>query len=439
MRKCSYIIFFAIAIGLVSTFLPTTHISPLLIVMMGLLFGFWLVSFTQDNLQDYIFLLNLFILAFLSRILIALMFYNFVFLKTGIGLSGDAWPYSENGARIFQMWTSGIRDMGVIYKYVLSVSHSGTLSSYDFWNAIVYFFTGGESPLSVVFINCLAGALIVIFIYEIAKILSANRKVRLFAAILTSFWPSTFLWSIQNLKEPITLFLVTILIWIILRMRQRFKFYLIPFAVLAALGLKQLRGFILMVILLTLFLNLLLTSSLRKELRLLLLLSCCITILLFVNKLKSFLPLMFDNERILEWLQRTRSVRAYGGSAFLSNWEFNNLSKLFIFLPLGFLVAWLAPFPWQMGSLGQISGLFEMVIFYLLIPCMLCGVAYIFKNKFKEGFFILMYIFIMSFIMALIEGNIGTIFRHRAMILPFCFIVIAIGLEKYKFRITAHK
>ncbi len=59
------------------------------------------------------------------------------------------------------------------------------------------------------------------------------------------------------------------------------------------------------------------------------------------------------------------------------------------------------------------------------------------KYKIREGGIIVVYIFVMMVVLAFIEGNIGTLFRHRAMVLPFMFILAGIGLEKIKFKITA--
>lgn len=436
MQKYSYSVLLGVAIGLIVAFLPIPYISPILIVMFGLLVaGFVLVLCNQKDPQDHIFLLNIFILAFLYRIIVAFLFYNFVFVLQGRGLSGDSWPYSENGYRILQMWLSGIHDVKYISYYILqqeNISLSGALGTYDFWNALVYFFTG-KSPLSLVFINCLAGSLIIVFIYAITKQLF-SRKAAVFAAILTAFWPSTFLWSIQNLKEPITIFLICFLVWVILQIRNRFRFYLIVLAIVLAVTLKEFREVAFVVLLLALLLSIFPNSRSGC----LALLSCGIIIFLFRHKLKLFLPQFSQGDLFLDWLYRLRGYRASGGSAFLVNFDFTTGPKFIIFMPIALLVAWLAPFPWQLGSLMQISAVPEMIVFYLCIPCMFYGIKFILKNKFKEGFVILLYISIMSLVLALIEGNIGTLFRHRAMILPFCFILIAAGLERYKFKITAH-
>jgi hypothetical protein len=38
----------------------------------------------------------------------------------------------------------------------------------------------------------------------------------------------------------------------------------------------------------------------------------------------------------------------------------------------------------------------------------------------------------MMLVLAFIEGNIGTLFRHRAMVLPFMFILVGVGIDRIK-------
>jgi len=92
----------------------------------------------------------------------------------------------------------------------------------------------------------------------------------------------------------------------------------------------------------------------------------------------------------------------------------------------------------QVGSMMQIMAIPEMLVYYRLLPFMFLGYRFIMKHKVREGGPLIVYIFIMMLVLAFIEGNIGTLFRHRAMVLPFMFVLIGIGLEKIKFRITAH-
>ena len=91
-----------------------------------------------------------------------------------------------------------------------------------------------------------------------------------------------------------------------------------------------------------------------------------------------------------------------------------------------------------MGSISQIIVIPEMLLYYLLLPAMFLGWRFIIRDKVKEGGLIIVYIFLMMLVLAFVEGNIGTLFRHRAMVLPFMFILVGIGLDKMKFKITAH-
>jgi hypothetical protein len=127
-----------------------------------------------------------------------------------------------------------------------------------------------------------------------------------------------------------------------------------------------------------------------------------------------------------------RTVRAYGNTAFLSNLDITDPVSFIFFVPVALLVAWLAPFPWQMGSLSQITVIPEMIAYYLLLPSIFLGWGFIMRHRIREGGLIVVYIFIMMLVLAFIEGNIGTLFRHRAMVLPFMFILAGIGLDKRK-------
>lgn len=441
MEKYRYYFLSAIIISLTAVFLPADFVSPVFIAALGLLIGLSATIFYgQGDSKETAFLINIFIAAFLSRIIAASFLYHFVFLTNNSGLIGDSEMYHQSANSILDMWLSGIKDNSYIYYQVRSTNRAGTLGEYDFYTAGLYFFFG-RNPLVPTFINSLAGALTLLIVYDITRTIY-NKKAALFAAILTGFWPSTFLWSIQSLKEPIVTFAGSLLVWSFLKIKIGFRFYYMLLAAMATLVLMPFRGFLVLVFYLFILPLAFLTSSkLKMAIGALLLFLGCAAIFLYMDNLKTLIPpsIANSNEMPLEWLYRTRSYRAYGGSAFLRGWDFTSLPKFIIFAPLAFMIAWLAPFPWQMGSARQIISMPEMLLFYLLIPCMLYGARFIVKNKFKEGSLIIFYIMIISSILALVEGNVGTLFRHKSMILPLCFVLIAIGMEKYNFRISAHK
>jgi len=360
-------------------------------------------------------------------------------MYNGTGLMGDTWSYSESGYSVLQMWLGGMRDVKEITDSMMKITTSGNLGNYDFWNAIVYFFTG-KSPLSVIFINCIASSLTIVFIYYITRQLYSEKAAKI-SAILTAFWPSLFVWSIQNLKEPLSIFLITILIWAILQLKIKFRFYLLFIVILASLALKELRmvSFFMFYVIIFPFSLILFLWRKNKILFLCLIVSIGLIIAIIVNHyLMKFLPQNQSNFSLFEYVYKMRTYRSYGNTAFLSNLDITNPAIFMFFVPIALSVAWLAPFPWQVGSMSQITAMPEMLVYYTLLPVMFIGWGFIMKHKIKEGGIIILYIFIMMMVLAFIEGNIGSLFRHRAMVLPFMFILVGIGLDRLKFKITAH-
>jgi len=418
------IFFLGLLIALIVVLLPIPFTSCVLIALLGMFIGLFI--YVGKKTKEAVFLPEVFLLSFILKITVSLLVYNFIFSYRGTGLMGDGWSYSENGYSIVQIWLSGIKNIGVIEACIRRISPSGTVGSYDFWNAAVYFFTS-KSPVSLIFINCLVSSLTVIFIYYITKQLY-NEKAAKIAAVLTAFWPSLFIWSIQNLKEPLSIFLLVVLIWAILQLKLKFKFYLLFLIILVSIALRELRlvsFFVFFGAIFPIYLILLLWRKNRILSIFLFLLTGAVMAVIIDNYLK--------DRTILEYINYARTVRASrGNTSFLPNLDITNPVNFIFFVPVALAVAWLSPFPWQMGSTSQITVIPEMLLYYALLPVMFLGWSFVMKYKIREGGLIIVYIAIMMLVLAFVEGNIGTLFRHRAMVLPFMFILIGVGIDRIK-------
>lgn len=429
-------ILIGIVIAVVMSFAPLEITSPIFIATLGLSFGLFLVFLFQDDSKDRVILLNIFILAFLSRIIASVFLYNFVFLRNGTGLLGDAWPHSDNGYHILGLWQQGIKDFETIAIMLEPINNAGNLGFYDVWNAMIYSFTG-LSPLSVVFINCLAASLTILVVYHITAQIYDRKAARL-AAILIAFWPSAFLWSIQNLKEAVSAFLICVLVWICVRLWKKFSFYLIFLGILTAFALQEFRGVGFAVFVVALFVSFLLPYYRYRKIEGLVLVAF-LFLLFFLYRdwvnIKPWLSNVINTEidtSFLDFIYEKRGFRATGGSAFLTNFDFRNPLKLVLYLPVGIFVAWLAPFPWQMGSMLQIASIPETLCYYVFLFYMAAGIKYIMRHKVREAGIIITMIFIMLVCLALIEGNIGTLFRHRSMVFPLMSVLGGIGFFERK-------
>jgi len=411
-------------VAVVISYLPVKVVFPVIIVIIGLVFGLFLRQ---------TFLSSVFILAFLSRIIFAIFLYNLVFLNNGLGLLGDSRSYSINAVNIINLWSSGLRDLTALSIEALRLSDSGNLGSYDFWNAIVYYFAG-VNPITMIFINCVVSSLTAVLIYSITKQIW-NEKSAKFAACLTAFWPSTFFWSVQNLKEPLVIFLSVILLWAFIRLKKQFRFYMLLIILASTVALRYLRGFLLPLFYGVILPGSVLFSSKHKKVVLFWVVIFSAAAIVII---KLYHPNLIDPSRALKFLQQERAGRAYGNLGLATNFNIGNISNLIIFMPVFLANALLAPYPWQVGSMSQISSMPEMLLFYALIPLMFIGGKILIKNRSRESWILIFYILIIALVLSVIEGNAGTLFRHRSMILPLCFILIGVGLDKCNFRVSFH-
>lgn len=435
-QRNRYFIVLGIIIAVLTVCMPTELVFPAIIAGAGLLVGLILISNKEQEARR--FLIPAFIAAFLGRVVFVIFFFNAVYIYNGMGQFGDGWAYSTNGGTILDLWLSGKRNLELT-KEAFRLSASGTLTTYDFWNAIVYYFTG-KNPLSLMFINCLAASLTALFAYNIAEQL-CNRKAAIIAFMLTAFWPSLFLWSIQNLKEPLSVLLLIILIWAIVQLKTQFRLYLIFITLMTAIALKEFRLFLFCVFCIAVLVSFLLSWFRSKSGRFLFLFTAVLLpiVILFTSYLqidvKKILPTLggydFSNPAsILAEIYQTHSYRTLEArSALLAHFKFSNpLQHILLGMPVMLLIALFAPFPWMLGSMLQVMAVPEMMLFYFFIPAIFSGGKFIIKDKIREGGIVVVYIVVMYLILAVSEGNVGTLFRHRSMVLPFIFILAGIGL-----------
>jgi len=400
-----------------------------LVFLIGLLFIF------QANQDDFYFLFSLFCISFIFRLLAGIFMYEFG-LFTGQGeFIGDGLAYFWNADNMLNIWLLGSRNIEAISSYIKNnYSATGTIGFYDFWNAMILLFSG-RMPIAIVYVNILAGLLTIVFVYQITRELCAEKRAARLSAILCAFWPSTFLWSVQNLKEPITTFLICGLILYFIGFLKRPSFYYIFMAYLFGFGLKIFREqffiiFCLGVVPIGLFFYLLQAKAVKIHILVFLIAIIFAGGYFFFSGewIVKFQKLSLKS--LLDYAYTMRTDRAYGNTAFLQNIDFTNIPSFLMFLPLSLLTIFLAPFPWQLLSPAKILILFEMLFYYALIYFMFKGGLLLFKNRVREAVVLIISIFIISIFLALFEGNIGTIYRHRAMVLPLIFILASIGIEK---------
>lgn len=439
-------LFMGIILAVLLAVTPIAMFSPFLIILSGILLAICIITVFAP--EDFKFLLTIFLAGFLLRVFLASMFYHAsFFVRNGINpgfiFSNDGWCYSEQGWQICKFMERGIKVTKETFladpnMVVAFGARSGNITSYDFFAAFVYSIIG-KSPLSLFFISSIAGSVTGLFVYLTAKELFSRQVARI-SAILVLFWPSFILWSTQNLKDPAISLFIVIILWAIVHITRRplpwFPLLFLPAAISTLMLYKISPPFALIVCAGIMFsgLFLFIMHLFKNKLVVFTAIGIVLVIILisFNDLIFSLIVHRTGFNSIFEYLNYNRSVRAYGNLSYLEDFSISSPGKTIVFLPLGLIYALFAPFPWQVGSFMQIVAVPETLIFYFLFPFTLKGVVSAYKKNSSQILMILMIIAMIICFLAVIEGNSGTLFRHRsaAFVLLFMFTAFGISLKK---------
>ena len=433
-------------------FLPREGVSPFVTFVLGLFIGLAWVSHYEAS--EGILLTGLFLGAYAIRAFLSTLFYFLSFAyqdppHVGFLFLNDGWAFQEDAFRMVQMIHFGFAPtQGSIWAFGKDVAPL----PYMYWNCYVYFFSG-KSPLTMFILNSFFGSLILLVAYDFVRHLFGKRAA-FRAACLCAFWPSLILWSTQNLKDPLISFSLLLLISSLLTIVQRPTFFRLGSLLLGGLILLHLQRVLLLVILLlaifAYFISLKIHRMLWMRIFWFSFLAAC-----FLAYAIHFVPGNFVVNTMTRWqnyfiryydiqhkseifsrgfqtLNSLRQVRAQGGSAFLKNLNITSPLSFLLFLPLLLCYAWFGPFPWQAFGFFKFFAAAEMIVFYFFMPAFLRGIKKAFQTERTAALLLLTSIFTIILLIALLDANMGTAFRHRSNIIGLIFVFIAIGWEKSK-------
>ena len=90
-----------------------------------------------------------------------------------------------------------------------------------------------------------------------------------------------------------------------------------------------------------------------------------------------------------------------------------------------------SPFPWRIDSKLQLMAYPQVVFWYFMIPFVIYGIYTGFRRKSLVIMPMLLYVFFTFSVLALGEGNVGALFRHKDMVMPFMIICFSGGLCEF--------
>ena len=207
--------------------------APAVALLAALAGSALLVIYLVGN--DRRFLLQLFTVALLARVVLGTITYLFN-LQEFFG--GDALAYDQMGDALLRVWQGELH-----YEVALRGLSAQTFYGMPYLVASIYALVG-RNMLAVQFVNTVLGALTILPVYLCAQQIFENRRVARVAAVLIAFFPSMILWSSQGLKDAPIIFLLALAILATLRLSRKLSVGYFLLLVGSMLGLLSLRFYI---------------------------------------------------------------------------------------------------------------------------------------------------------------------------------------------------
>ncbi len=431
-----------------------------------LLSGFMIWRFS--NKEDRKFLAFIFISGIAVRIIIYFMYTNISILSgKGGWLIGDGWG-TYTTALTYMQTMKGNKDYltenmnGKIYYmfynnicYSADDYNSTSLISYeDIIRSVVYekyifngfikllgylFYIFGPLKYSGRLINILFGTLSGIFVYYIVKRIFGQKSAKI-SAVLVTLFPSMFIWSLDFMKDPLYILMSIIILWSFMMYWDKKNILYIVLIFIAVIIQTTIRKDLWFIGLIPFGLGfyLFLKPSLMKII--FIIVAIGIAAVFFMNKGINYTYIRTTMSSALQnQVGHVNTSYGKGGYAYkllddkyytpvnytISNITWREIVKAFL---KGWYHFLFEPFVWDIKSKSMLMSFPQMILWYLLIIFAIVGMFFGLRYSYKYTLIMTTYIFMLSSVIALSSGNIGTLFRHRDMVTSFYLIFSAVGI-----------
>jgi Dolichyl-phosphate-mannose-protein mannosyltransferase len=303
---------------------------------------------------------------------------------------------------------------------------TGEPQGYFYLNA-AFFYVFGDTEIPLKLLNCAAGAYSCRYLYWIARALFGVPTARR-AATVFAFFPSLVLWSALNIRDVWVILVILFVSWKSLQIMRDYSTLALLQLIGAIAILTTLRDYLFFVVALPPVVALLIGRRGNLARNFVVASVAALGVVLLIQQGAS--GGRAQSHMSLETMSQVRQQMATGGSAFGETADISTTGKALAFLPIGVAYFLFSPFPWQITSFLKMFSLPEMLAMYYLTPSILRGLRHAIVHRFRECLQILMLTALLTVSYALGEGNVGTLYRHRAQAIGFYLLFAAVGMER---------
>src|ERR1044071_1354306 len=368
------------------------------------------------------FLMRLFILALLLRIVLATVIYV-GHMEDFFG--GDANTYDIFGQSLLESWHGNAYHTA---KYEGFVQSGASAWGMLYMVAAVYEVVG-PNMLAIQLINASVGAATAIAVFYVAQKLFSNTRVSKVAAGLVGFFPSLILWSSQALKDGLIILALSLSILATLRLMDKIKLGWVVVLIGALIALFSLRFYIFYMMCAAVAGSFFLGSkafSAQGFVQRFIAVGAIGLAFTWFGVLQGA-SVQFERYANLKMVQASRDDQSAAGSGFMKDVDVQTTEGALTVIPVGLLYLMFAPFPWDFSTLRQTITLPEMIVWWMVFPLLVLGLWYSIKHRLRQVSPIIIFTTMLTLAYSLFQGNVGTAYRQRSQLLVFYFIFVAVG------------
>jgi len=294
------------------------------------------------------------------------------------------------------------------------------------------YYVFGEFALLPKLLNAGVGALTVRLAHDIANRITGNEAMALRTAKYVCYFPSLVLWSALNIRDCWVVLCIVLITREVLLLQERFRPLALLRVVAAIFLMTQFRDYLLFAVTLPMILAFVVRNQ-RHLLRNAVVGMILATVVISADQAAGMnRKLRTPDFEQLNSMRRWSSTAAASG--FAQDADISTPGKALAFLPVGLAYFLLAPFPWTIVNFRQGITLPEMLFFYSLLPPMFTGIRVLLRERLSQSLMVLLITAGLTLGYAIGQGNVGTIYRHRAQVLAFYLMFAAVGVEARKAR-----
>jgi len=373
---------------------------------------FEVTAASKEELGDGRFAVYLVLSAIVVRVFFAVII-NQTVLWRQFGPDARGW---EELGRFFAEWMRGETAFSPVF---LEKPNSQTF--YASLNGIALLLTG-DARFTMSIINSIWGAVVAIQISSVARVLYGDQAARR-ALILSLFFPSLLLWNSMNLREVWAHFGIMLCLASGMRMRSNLSPVILGMFGAGLLMVATVRPYLLPLILVAQAASFFVVRPQQLPYAVIGLGLMGLLIFRYGQEMGLQAELMSTDS--LERIQELREGLSYGGSAYGKSAETTTIVGAIRYLPEGVVRFLYSPLPWAIESWRQALALPEALLWFGLSIQAALQMIRTMTKRFADVALPLFLLLTFTFAYALVSGNEGTAFRHRAQVIVIALPFIA--------------